>query len=159
MQKSMPSLRSTRRWTSAHARALRSMRCARCGSTPSTSPIRSSAAARKATSTSCEARRRPTTACPNMLAVALIDGEVQPDQYAPERIAGEDVQMLLRRVTIRPVAALSARFPQRLPAELEVELTDGTILRAERDDYHGFHINPFDWTAARAKFDRVARAF
>ena len=67
--------------------------------------------------------------------------------------------MLLRRVTIRPVAALSARFPQRLPAELEVELTDGTILRAERDDYHGFHINPFDWTAARAKFDRVARAF
>jgi 2-methylcitrate dehydratase len=96
---------------------------------------------------------------PYMLAVALIDGEVQPDQYAAERIAAEDVQTLLRRVTITPDAALSARFPHWLPAELEVELEDGTILRARRDDYYGFHTNPFDWTAARVKFDRVTRAF
>jgi 2-methylcitrate dehydratase len=94
-----------------------------------------------------------------MLAVALIDGEVQPAQYLPERLAAKDVQMLLRRVTVMPVAALSARFPQRMPAELEVELENGTILRATRENYHGFHTDPFDWTAARAKFDRVTRAF
>jgi 2-methylcitrate dehydratase len=96
---------------------------------------------------------------PYMLAVALIDGEVQPEQYAPERIAAADVQQLLRKVTITPESALSARFPQRLPAELEVELEDGTIFSAQREDYHGFHTNPLDWTAARAKFDRVTHAF
>jgi 2-methylcitrate dehydratase len=96
---------------------------------------------------------------PYMLAVALLDGEVQPEQYAPERIAREDVQELMGRVVIRPDPALSERFPQRMPAELEVELTDGTTLRSVREDYHGFHTNPFDWTTARRKFDRVTRAF
>src|SRR5712671_1332028 len=96
---------------------------------------------------------------PYMLAVALLDGQVQPEQYAPERIAARDVQELLRHVVITPDQALSARFPQRMPAVLEVELNDGTILRAARDDYHGFHTNPFDWRTAGQKFDRVTRAF
>jgi len=42
---------------------------------------------------------------------------------------------------------------------LEVELDDGRVLRAARNDYHGFHTNPFDWTTARQKFDHVTRAF
>jgi 2-methylcitrate dehydratase len=58
-----------------------------------------------------------------------------------------------------PEATLSARFPQALPARLEVELQDGTRFHAERDDYHGFHTWPFDWKAARAKFDAVTRDF
>src|SRR5213595_1258333 len=37
---------------------------------------------------------------PYMLAAALIDGQVQPEQYAPERIVARDVQDLLRAVTI-----------------------------------------------------------
>lgn len=96
---------------------------------------------------------------PYMLAIALLDGEVQPDQYAPERIVAPDAQDLIRRVTVVPDPSLSARFPDRMPAELEVELMGGVILSARRDDYHGFHTNPFDWTAARAKFDRVAHSF
>jgi 2-methylcitrate dehydratase len=96
---------------------------------------------------------------PYMLAVALIDGEVEPEQYAPERIAAADVQTLLRKVTITPDPGLSAQFPARLPADLEIELRDGAVFRSWRDDYHGFHTRPFDWTTARRKFDRVTRAF
>jgi 2-methylcitrate dehydratase len=96
---------------------------------------------------------------PYMLAAALIDGEVQPEQYAPERIVAADVQELLRKVRISPEPALTAMFPQRVPAALEVEMEDGKLFRAQRDDYQGFHTDPFDWTAARAKFDRVTRAF
>lgn len=96
---------------------------------------------------------------PYLLAVALIDGEVQPEQYEPERIVAEDVQSLLRKVTITPRAELSARFPQWLPARLEVELDDGSTLTASREDYHGFYTDPFDWAAARAKYERVTRAF
>ena len=96
---------------------------------------------------------------PYMLAVALIDGEVQPEQYAPERIVAADVQKLLRRVEVKSEPALTARFPRRVPAVLEVELKDGKLFRAQRDDYRGFHTDPWDWTTARAKFDRVTRAF
>jgi 2-methylcitrate dehydratase len=96
---------------------------------------------------------------PYMLAVALIDGAVQDQQYRPDRIAAADVQALLRKVRVTADPVLSARFPQRLPAQLEVELDDGTILSAEREDYHGFHTRPFDWVAARAKFDHVSAAF
>ncbi len=96
---------------------------------------------------------------PYMLAVALIDGKVQPEQYARERIVAPDVQGLLHKVTIMPDAALSALFPQRFPARLEVELEDGAILTAAHDDYHGFYTNPFDWTAARTKFDGVTAHF
>jgi 2-methylcitrate dehydratase len=96
---------------------------------------------------------------PYILAVALIDGEVQPEQYGPGRIAASDVQNLLRKVSIAPDAALSARFPEQMPAELEVELEDGTTLKATRDAYHGFHTDPFDWKAVRAKFDRLASPF
>ena len=96
---------------------------------------------------------------PYMIAVAFLDGEVQPQQYAPERISAADVQALLRKVTITVDAALTAQFPRRLPANLEVELEFGTVLRAQRDDYHGFHTKPFNRNAARAKFDRVTAAF
>jgi 2-methylcitrate dehydratase len=96
---------------------------------------------------------------PYMLAVALIDGEVQPEQYTPDRIVAADVQNLLRKVQVRPEPALTLRFPQQVPAVLEVELENGKIFRAQRDDYQGFHTDPWDWTAARAKFDRVTRPF
>jgi 2-methylcitrate dehydratase len=96
---------------------------------------------------------------PYMIAVALLDGEVQPQQYRPERIRAADVQSLLRKVTVSVDPALSKRFPRQLPADLEVELSDGMIFRAHRDDYHGFHTDPFDWAAAREKFDRVTADF
>ncbi len=96
---------------------------------------------------------------PYLLAVALIDGEVQPEQFSADRIGAADVQDLLRKVTVTPDAALSAQFPKQLPADLEVELRDGTMLRTQRRDYHGFYTNAFDWAAARQKFDRVARQF
>jgi 2-methylcitrate dehydratase len=96
---------------------------------------------------------------PYLLAIALIDGEVQPEQFSKERIGAADVQRLLRSVTVTPDAALTAQFPRRLPAHLEVELQDGTVIRAQRSDYYGFHTNPFDWASARRKFDRVAQKF
>jgi 2-methylcitrate dehydratase len=96
---------------------------------------------------------------PYMLAVALLDGEVQPEQYAPQRIASRDVQDLMRRIVIMPDPALSAQFPGRMPALLDVDLSDGAALCSAQDDYHGFHTRPFDWAAARQKFDRVTRQF
>jgi 2-methylcitrate dehydratase len=92
---------------------------------------------------------------PYLVAVALLDGDVMPAQYAPERIARPDVQALLRRVAIRPAADLSARFPAEMPCRIAVHLVDGRVLHAERRDYAGFVTRPMTWEQATDKLVRL----
>jgi 2-methylcitrate dehydratase len=96
---------------------------------------------------------------PYLLAAALLDGEVNPAQFAPERIVADDIQRLLAVVEVVPDDGFSARFPAEMPADLEVTLTDGTVLRSVQSSYEGFHTNPMSWDVARAKFDAVASPF
>lgn len=93
---------------------------------------------------------------PYLLAVALLDGQVMPEQFAPERILRPDVQALLRRVEVRPAGDLTARFPAEHPCRVRLHLAEGTTLSAERADYEGFLTRPMDWDAVAAKFDRLA---
>ena len=96
---------------------------------------------------------------PWLLAVALLDGRVTSHQYTPERIRAADVQALMHRVDVAPDARLSALFPEWMPADLTVELSDGRTLHAERRDYPGLHTRPFTWDQAREKFDDLASPF
>lgn len=96
---------------------------------------------------------------PWMLAVVLLDGQLSPAQYHHERIVAQDVQDLMAKVEIAPDEAFSARFPEAMPADLEVTLTDGTVLRASADSYEGFHTDPLTRGGARAKFDLLAAPF
>ncbi len=93
---------------------------------------------------------------PYMVAVALLDGEVSPAQYAPERILRQDVQSLLRKVTIRPDESLSKRFPAEMPCRVMITLKDGQTLSIEQQDYEGFYTRPMSWEQAVAKFERLA---
>ncbi len=96
---------------------------------------------------------------PYMVAVALLDGEVTPAQYLPERILRDDVQGLLRRVIVRPDEALSRRFPQEMPCRIRVLLKDGQTLRIEQRDYEGFYTRPMSWEKAAMKFARLTAPF
>jgi 2-methylcitrate dehydratase len=93
---------------------------------------------------------------PYLLAVALLDGQVMPEQFAPERILRTDVQELLRRVEVRPAADLTARFPAEHACRLRLRLAGGVTLAAEKSDYHGFLTRPMSWERARQKFERLA---
>jgi 2-methylcitrate dehydratase len=93
---------------------------------------------------------------PYLLAVALLDGQVLPEQFAPERITRPDVQRLLRRVEVLPAADLSARFPAEHACRLRLRLADGTTLAAEKSDYEGFLTRPMGWERAQEKFERLA---
>ena len=95
---------------------------------------------------------------PYLLAVALLDGQVLPEQFAPARIVRPDVQALLRRVVVRPAAELTARFPDEHACRLRLRLADGTTLAAEKRDYEGFLTRPMSWERARQKFDRLTGA-
>src|SRR5437762_1312741 len=96
---------------------------------------------------------------PYMVAVALLDGDVSPTQYAPERIVREDVQSLLRRVTIQPDEELSKRFPAEMPCRIQITLKDGRTFAIEKQDYEGFYTRPMSWEKAVAKFERLAAPY
>lgn len=96
---------------------------------------------------------------PYLVAVALLDGNVAPEQYRSERIVREDVQRLLHRVTIQPNEKYSNRFPKEMPCRVTIFLRDGTSLTRECPDYPGFLTRPMTWEQATKKFDRLAAAY
>ena len=94
---------------------------------------------------------------PYLVAVALLDDQVLPEQFRPERIRSPNVQSLLRKITVRPLEAYSQRFPEEMPCRITVTLDDGRVLVTEKQDYEGFHIRPMRWEDAAEKFERLSR--
>jgi 2-methylcitrate dehydratase len=93
---------------------------------------------------------------PYLLAVAFLDHAVLPAQFTPERIQRADVQSLLCRVAVRPIAEYSRRFPREMPSRVTVTLSDGRVLTRALSDYPGFWTRPQTWDEAVAKFTMLA---
>jgi 2-methylcitrate dehydratase len=96
---------------------------------------------------------------PYIIAVAILDGPVMPQQYNPARIVKEDVQQLLRKITVRPRADYSERFPNEMPTHLIVHLKDGRVVEKEKRDYEGFFTRPMGWERATVKFDGLSERY
>jgi 2-methylcitrate dehydratase len=96
---------------------------------------------------------------PYLIAVAVLDGDVMPAQYEPQRIYGEDVQNLLRRVSVSANPTYSERFPEQMPCRIQVVLRNGRILVKEGRDYPGFISNPMSWEMACDKFNRLVAPY
>lgn len=92
-----------------------------------------------------------------MVSAAILDGRVMPDQYTPERIRRPDIQDLLKKITVRPNAQYTDRFPEEMPCLLKVHLRDGRVLEKEKRAYEGFHTHPIPWEQAVRKFERLGR--
>ncbi len=93
---------------------------------------------------------------PYILAVAILDGQVMPEQYEPERIQRADVQTLLGKVSVQPRKLFSERFPDEMPCRVKVTLKDGRVFEQETSDYEGFFNRPVSWELALEKFNKVA---
>ena len=96
---------------------------------------------------------------PYLVAVALLDGEVTPDQYRPERIVRPDIQALLRKVTVRPSDEISKLFPKQMPTKVTVWLRDGRRLFLEALAYEGYYTQPIRWETEVQKFDLLSAAY
>lgn len=94
-----------------------------------------------------------------MVAVAILDGQLMPEQYRLERILRPDVQNLLRRVSVRPSEAYSRRFPDEMPCRITLRLRDGRTLTKEKQDYEGFYTRPMRWETVVQKFDRLSAPY
>src|SRR5256714_7473785 len=94
---------------------------------------------------------------PYLCAVALLDGDVWPEQLVEERVRRSDVPDLLQRGVVRQRDDLSTRYPDQMPCRVKVVMRDGSELTADTTDYFGFaRTRPLDWAAALAKFERLA---
>ena len=94
---------------------------------------------------------------PYIVAVALLDDQVLPAQYLPERIQQPDVQALLRKVHIKPLAEFSQRFPTEMPCRVTFTLEGGSLHSKEKRDYEGFRTRPMQWETAVKKFEQLTK--
>ena len=96
---------------------------------------------------------------PYIVAVAILDGNVMPEQYEPDRIVTDDVQHLLHKIIVHPRQDYSRRFPNEMPTRLIVHLKDGRVVEKEKRDYEGFFTRPMGWDLAVEKFNRLTSRF
>ena len=90
-----------------------------------------------------------------LLAVAMLDGDVMPAQFEPDRIIRADVQQLLKKVSVRPDHEFTELYPAKMPAKITVRLQDGTVIEHEVQDFPGMPSDPFTWEDSVEKFDRL----
>ena len=96
---------------------------------------------------------------PYIVAAAVLDDQVMPEQYRAERIERPDVQALLRNVHVRPSDDYSRRFPDEMPCRITVTLNDGRVLTKEKRDYEGFFTRPMSWETVAEKFERLSSPY
>jgi 2-methylcitrate dehydratase len=94
-----------------------------------------------------------------LTAVALLDGQVGPEQLETERINRADVQDLLLRVDVKPAPDLTAAYPERTSARVHVVLQNGRTLSREQSDFEGSPTRPMSWDRVIEKFDWLAEPF
>jgi 2-methylcitrate dehydratase len=105
-----------------------------------------------------ETKAQADHSLPYMLAAALIDREMTNDAYDPARIQREDVQTLLRTVTVEEDPLLTERFESgEMPANLTITLTDGRTLEVRKDEFQGHPNAPMSWEQVEAKFETMTR--
>jgi 2-methylcitrate dehydratase len=101
------------------------------------------------------AKEQADHSLPYLLSVALLDGDVMPAQFQPDRITRSDVQQLLKKVAVRPNQEFTEQYPARMPAKVVVRLQDGTVVQNEVQGFPGMPYDPFTWEDSVEKFDRL----
>ncbi|WP_374023557.1 MmgE/PrpD family protein [Mycobacterium sp. HNNTM2301] len=94
-----------------------------------------------------------------LVAVALLDGGVGPEQLDTERVMRADVQDLLTRVDVEPAADLTADYPNRTAARVRLLTRDGREFDREQADYEGSPTRPMSWERVVDKFEWLAEPF
>lgn len=104
-----------------------------------------------------ETKAQADHSLPYMLAAALLDREMGNAQYDRERINRDDVQYLLRHVTVEEDDSFTERFEAgEMPSRVTIELEDGTTHVVEKDAFEGHPTNSMDWDRIKGKFHDTA---
>lgn len=94
-----------------------------------------------------------------LVGVALLDGQVGPEQLETERVRRADVQDVLSRVHVEAAADLTAAYPERTAARVHITLDDGRELRREQSDFEGSPTRPMSWDRVVQKLHWLGEQF
>ena len=96
-----------------------------------------------------------------LVAVALLDGQVGPEQLETQRVLDrDDVQDLLRARRCATAAAdLTEAYPERTAARVRIALQDGREFHREQSDFEGSPTRPMSWDRVVAKFHWLGEPF
>jgi 2-methylcitrate dehydratase PrpD len=93
---------------------------------------------------------------PYCLAVAIIDRAVGFPQFTPERMADQAVRQLMARISVVADPELEPLYPEKFPAVLTIETTDGRVLRDEQYYPKGFPQDRLSDAELEEKFRTLA---
>jgi 2-methylcitrate dehydratase len=124
--------------------------------------IRVETTARAADILTDPAKYRPTSketadhSMPYCLAVAIMDGKVTPEQFAPERIADPALIPLMDKVRAVGNDEFEQLFPEKQPSRVTITLHDGTSYSERVDVPKGDYRDPMTMDEIKVKFDALA---
>ena len=90
------------------------------------------------------------------IAVALLDGEVTPAQFAERRIQAPDVQDLMARTELVPDPEIEGIYPRFYPGIVTVHMNNGDAYRKRVDHFPGDPERPVTDEQVEEKFMRQA---
>jgi 2-methylcitrate dehydratase len=94
-----------------------------------------------------------------LVSVALLDGQVGPEQLETERVRRDDVQDLLARVDVKAASDLTEAYPERTEARVRIALKDGRELHRAQSDFEGSPTRPMSWGRVVEKFHWLGEPF
>jgi len=105
---------------------------------------------------------------PYVIAAAILDGQLYPEQLFPEKINQPDVQELLQKVNVhtsfpihKPVKLAgmldknTEAYPDKLISEVTIYLKNGEKFSIKKESYKGFFLDPLSWEDVIKKFRKI----
>ncbi|UCF41221.1 MAG: MmgE/PrpD family protein [Gemmatimonadota bacterium] len=93
---------------------------------------------------------------PYVIAAALVDRQVTPAQFEPERIMDDTIRAQLRKVEVVADPEIEKVFPRLQRVSVTIETTDGASHTKQLDYPKGDPRNPLTDDEVEAKFDALA---
>ena len=93
---------------------------------------------------------------PYQIGAALVDGQITPKTFSPERFRDPAILGVVDKVRLEPDDAYTAVFPQTFNCRFEVKLKSGELVKLHRTNPKGHPRNPMSDKDIEEKFLRQA---
>ena len=96
---------------------------------------------------------------PYIISVALIDGKVWLDSFAPERVLAEDVRKVMKKMTVRVNPEFDEVYPKGIPNKITITLKNGETLSEQVTYPRGHFMNPMTNEEIEEKFNKLGSKY
>lgn len=96
---------------------------------------------------------------PYIVSVALLDGKVWLDSFAPERVLAEDVRKVMKKMSIRVNPEFDKVYPKGIPNKITVRLKNGDTYSELVTYPRGHFMNPMSDEELEQKFHKLGEGF